>query len=79
MNWQQYIHSDQTILSGKPVVKGTRLSADFILGLLAAGWSEQQILTNYPQLTAESLKAVFAFAAECLREESLIVLPEQAP
>ena len=74
VDWRKYIHSDPEILSGKPVVKGTRLSVEFILNLLAAGWSEEQILENYPALTRESLRAVFAFAAECMREEALYVL-----
>jgi len=42
--------------------------------LFAAGWTEQQVLDNYPTLTAEMLRAVFAFAAECMREEALYVL-----
>jgi uncharacterized protein (DUF433 family) len=71
MNWRDHIHSDPEILVGKPVVKGTRLSVEFLLGLFAAGWTEQQVLENYPRLTAEALRAVFAFAAECLGEESL--------
>ena len=44
MDWRQYIHSDPEILLGKPVVKGTRLSVEFILGLFAAGWTEQQVM-----------------------------------
>ena len=40
MNWETYIHSDPDILVGKPVVKGTRLSVEFILGLLSAGWTD---------------------------------------
>ena len=75
MDWREYIHSDPKILLGKPVVKGTRLSVEFLLGLFAVGWTEQQVLENYPSLTAESLRAVFAFAAECMREESLYILP----
>jgi uncharacterized protein (DUF433 family) len=63
MDWREYIHSDSEILSGKSVIKGTRLSVDFILRLLAAGWSEQQILENYPTLTLDSMKALFAYAA----------------
>jgi uncharacterized protein (DUF433 family) len=65
MNWRQYIHSDPEILLGKPVVKGTRLSVDFILRLFAVGWTKEQVLENYPTLTPQTLKAVFAFAAEC--------------
>lgn len=69
MNWQQHIHSNPDVLLGKPVVKGTRLSVEFILGLYASGWTEQQILENYPSLTREALQAVFAFAAECRSRE----------
>ncbi|MFB2976802.1 DUF433 domain-containing protein [Microseira sp. BLCC-F43] len=75
MDWQQYIHSDPQILLGKPTVKGTRLSVEFLLGLFAAGWTTQQILENYPTLTPEALRAVFAFVAECMREEALYALP----
>ena len=75
MDWQRYIHSDSQILLGKPTVKGTRLSVEFLLGLFAAGWTEQQVLENYPTLTSEALRAVFAFAAECMREESLYTIP----
>ena len=71
IDWRKFIHSDPEILLGKPVVKGTRLSVEFILGLFAEGWAEQQVLKNYPTLTTESIKAVFAFAADCMREESL--------
>jgi uncharacterized protein (DUF433 family) len=78
MDWRQYIHSDSEILMGKPVVKGTRLAVDFILRLFAVGWTEQQVLENYPTLTPEALRAVFAFAAECLREETLYTVPAGA-
>ena len=59
IDWRKFIHSDPEILLGKPVVKGTRLSVEFILGLFAEGWTEQQVLENYPTLTTESIKAVF--------------------
>jgi uncharacterized protein (DUF433 family) len=71
IDWRKFIHSDPEVLLGKPVVKGTRLSVEFILGLFSEGWSEQQILENYPILTKESLRAVFALATECMREELL--------
>ncbi len=74
MDWREYIHSDPDILVGKPVVKGTRLAVEFILGLFAAGWTEQQVLESYPTLTLDAIRAVFAFAAECLREEALYSL-----
>jgi uncharacterized protein (DUF433 family) len=70
MGWNEYIVSDPDVLVGKPVVRGTRLAVDFLLGLFAVGWTEAQVLENYPQLTPESLRAVFAFAAESLGDEA---------
>lgn len=77
VDWRKFIHSDPEVLLGKPVVKGTRLSVEFILGLFAKGWTEQQVLENYPTLTAESLQAVFAFATDCMREESLYTISSE--
>jgi uncharacterized protein (DUF433 family) len=71
IDWKKYIHSDPEILVGKPVVGGTRLSVEIILGLFAAGWNEQQVLENYPSLIKRSLRVVFAFSTDCMREESL--------
>ena len=70
-DWQDYIRSDPKMLSGKPIVRGTRLAVDFIPSLYAAGWTEQQVLESYPMLTPEALRAVFAFSAECMRKEAL--------
>ncbi len=75
MHWHDHIHTDPHVLRGKPVVKGTRLSVEFILRLFAVGWSEQQLLDNYPTLTTESIHAVFAYAAECMRDEALHAMP----
>ena len=69
MDWREHIHSNPEILAGKPVVKGTRLSVNFLLELFANGWSEDQVLESYPNLTRDSLRAVFAFAAESTRDE----------
>ena len=77
IDWRKFIHSDPEVLVGKPVVKGTRLSVEFILGLFAGGWTEYQVLENYPTLTAESLQAVFAFTTDCMREESLYAIPSE--
>lgn len=70
MTWREHIHSDPEILGGKPVVHGTRLTVEFLLALLAQGWTPEQLLDNYPQLTPESLRAVFAFASEALQDET---------
>jgi uncharacterized protein (DUF433 family) len=77
IDWRDYIHSDPDILVGKPVVKGTRLSVEFILGLYSAGWTEQQVLENYPRLTQKSLRAVFAYIADCLKEDFFYAIPSK--
>jgi len=68
MQWKDLITEDPEILGGKPVLAGTRLSVDFILDLLAQGWTEEQLLENYPGLSREALHAAFAFSAESMRE-----------
>ncbi len=72
MIWQDYIVSDKEVLIGKPTIKGTRISVDHIISLLAQGWTEQQILDNYPRLTKESLQAVFIYLHECIGDGMLL-------
>jgi len=55
MQWRNLITENPEILAGKPVVAGTRLSVDFVLDLLAQGWTEKQLLENYPGLSQEAL------------------------
>jgi uncharacterized protein (DUF433 family) len=71
MHWQPYITTTPDIFGGKPIVQGTRLTVDFVLGLVAAGWSPTEVLENYPNLSAEALRAVFAYSAEVLQGEAL--------
>jgi uncharacterized protein (DUF433 family) len=68
MKWQDYISSDKEVLMGKPVITGTRISVDHIIGLFAQGWSEQQVLENYPRLKKEHLTATFAYLHDCLQD-----------
>ena len=69
MKWQDYIISDNQVLLGKPIIKGTRISVELILELLSAGWNEKQILESYPTVSAESLRAVFAYLQACIKQE----------
>ncbi len=57
MEWQGHVVVDPEVLVGKPVIKGTRLAVEFIVDLLALGWSEEEILRNYPGLTPEDIQA----------------------
>ena len=62
---------DQAILGGKPVIRGTRLSVEFIIGLLADGWSEVDILANYPTITHEDVIACLSYARTVLEAEKV--------
>jgi len=62
---------DPAILAGKPVIRGTRLSVDFVIGLMADGWSEPDILRNYPGLTHDDIAACLAYARDVLKSEKI--------
>ena len=62
---------DPTVLAGKPVVRGTRLSVEFIIGLMAEGWAEADIIANYAGLTHEDIIACLAYARDALMLEKV--------
>jgi uncharacterized protein (DUF433 family) len=76
--WQEYIISDKNILLGKPTIKGTRISVELILELLASGWTEKQILESYPNVTSDALRAVFAYLRDCIQHELYFPLSASA-
>jgi uncharacterized protein (DUF433 family) len=59
------------VLAGKPLVRGTRLSVEFVIGLMVEGWSEAQILQNYPGITHEDVIACLAYARDTLSSEKV--------
>jgi uncharacterized protein (DUF433 family) len=59
------------MLAGKPVVRGTRLSVEFVIGLMADGWSEADILKNYPGITRDDILACLAYARDTLSSEKV--------
>jgi uncharacterized protein (DUF433 family) len=73
MDYRSRIVIDPEIRFGKPSVKGTRLTVGDVLSYLASGMSEQQIMTDFPQLTGEDIRACLAFAAE--RERRMVSIP----
>ena len=75
MNWQQRITVDAKVLVGKPIIKGTRISVEFVIDLLARGWTTAQILKEYDHLTPEDIQACLAYASEVLRTERVYVTP----
>lgn len=71
MNWQEHIVIDPNILVGKPVIKGSRLAVDFVIELLANGWTESEILRNYPGITHEDITACLQYANNVLKSEKV--------
>src|SRR6516162_8168210 len=59
------------VLAGKPVIRGTRLSVEFVIGLMADGWSEADILENYPGITHDDILACLAYARDTLSSEKV--------
>jgi len=74
MNWRDRITIDPTVLAGKPVIHGTRLAVDLILSLLGQGWSESDLLRNYPGLAHEDVAACLQYASEVLQAEKVYPL-----
>ena len=70
-DWRTRIVLDPQILVGKPTVRGTRLAVELIIDLLAQGWTEAEILNNYPGLTREDVQACLSYASATLRAEKV--------
>jgi len=74
MDWQERIVVNPDILVGKPVIRGTQLAVEFIIDLLAEGWSEPEVLRNYPGITREDIQACLRYASELLKAERVYPL-----
>ncbi len=72
--WQERITIDPNVLTGKPVIKGTRLAVEFIIELLANGWTEAEIFRNYPGITHEDILACLQYAGAILKAEKVYPL-----
>jgi uncharacterized protein (DUF433 family) len=68
---------DPSVLAGKPVIRGTRISVDLVLELLASGWNESTILKEYPGLGHEDILACIRYAQEIVRDEWVYATPHQ--
>jgi uncharacterized protein (DUF433 family) len=71
------IEINPKISGGKPVIKGTRITVEFILELLANGWSYEEILENYPQLKRKDILEAISYAADIIKEEKLYPIPKK--
>ncbi len=75
MDWCTRIVVDPKVLVGKPVIKGTRISVELVIDLLARGYSPDQIRQQYDHITQEDIQACLAYASEVLRSERVYALP----
>ena len=78
MDWQDYIEQQPEVLAGKPVIRGTRISVEHIVDRLADGWSIDDLLQSYPQLSAEAVRAALKYAARSLASDEWILLDRAA-
>lgn len=63
---------DRNICSGKPIIRGTRIMVTNILGMVAGGYTRQQILEAYPEITVEDVTAALEYASHVVNEEKVI-------
>ena len=71
MNWHERITVDPQVLVGKPIIKGTRIAVEFVVDLLARGWTVDRVMREYDHLTAEDIQACLAYASEILKSEKV--------
>jgi uncharacterized protein (DUF433 family) len=71
MNWEERIVINPSILVGKPIIKGTRISVEFVIGLLGQGWTVEQVLAEYDHLKPEDIQACLSYASEVLSSEKI--------
>lgn len=63
------------VLGGKPIIRGTRLSVEFVVGLLAQGWSIEDVLKEYDHISREDVQACLSYAHQLLADEKLYPAP----
>jgi uncharacterized protein (DUF433 family) len=72
MDWREYVEQDPEVMLGKPVIKGTRLTVELILERLGDGWPQEDLLTAYPDLKPEHIRAAQAYAAAYLAMDETV-------
>jgi uncharacterized protein (DUF433 family) len=70
------IEINPAIMLGKPVIRGTRITVELILRALAGGATEDELRDDYPNLTAEDIRAAVAYGAASVAHEEVVLLPD---
>ena len=76
MRWQDHIEQKPTVMVGKPVIKGTRITVELILERLGNGATDHDILESYPHLRPEHIRAAQAYAAAALSSQEIVFADE---
>jgi uncharacterized protein (DUF433 family) len=78
MSWRDHIDRHPSILAGKPKIRGTRIGVESILERLGDGWTVEQLIEAYPNITAEQIHACQSCAAEMLATDEVLDIPTSA-
>jgi uncharacterized protein (DUF433 family) len=68
------IEINPKVMMGKPVIRGTRITVELILGKLAGGKAESELLEDYPHLTVDDIRSAVAYGAASLAHEEIVLL-----
>lgn len=74
MNWREHVYSNPEIGLGKPIFRNTRIKVEFVLKLMAAGWSAERMAEEFPGILPEHPQAAAAFAADLMRDEDYVAI-----
>ena len=75
VDWRKQIQTNPEVFGGRPILKGTRITVEFVLDLLSTAPSRENLSETHPGLTEEKIRAVLAFAAEVFHEERFDLIP----
>jgi len=75
INWRERITADPAVMVGQPVIRGMRITVALVIEALASGWTEAELLEEYPDLEREDIQACLVYALELVREWQLISHP----
>jgi len=78
MNWRDHIDRKPEVIGGKPKIRGTRIGVELILERLGDGWTVDQLIEAYPNITAEQIHACQSYAAEMIATDEVVDIPNPA-
>jgi uncharacterized protein (DUF433 family) len=77
MDWRDRIEIHPDVLVGKPVIKGTRISVELVVDLLARGYTGEQIMQQYDHISLDDIRACLAYASQVLSSEKVYSVPSR--